>query len=685
MVLIPFLMTPKDGSAAAKKMTKMSKSDAQKSVSLNDEGENSAAFDGIPTESLEKQHEYFLSPPTFVSFEDTKLQRGIGAEGNGAGGFGSDIRMQNFARRDVSYADLSSIYGSWGTHKNKLSVGTGLINNQFSFDGQVALIGSNAYAAQSSSNMQSYFLSGAYYGAKSVLRANIFLGREGGDTNFEGVPESGSLAESHSLRLNRLANNPFEQTGGTDSYKQDHFQLLYTNALSDKFSFSGATQFSKGIGYYEQSHENAMLDENNRYDLLKKANPFNSSLNAVKSGDILRRRSAGVGFYSVHGAFNYKPATALQLTVGGAYNQFIAKHFDSALWVEGQTVATPVTYYKDDATKTNISVFGKTAYQLDDNKTTFSADVKYRQVNHDISTLDIDHLSKQKRAVAIGKQKEADVVEKYDGQNIPQLNFFNYELGVKHQLTTKDEVHASFAVVHKEPRYEDYMFARAGKANYTPEAEQVKNVQLGYRTNRQNVKAGVTAFGRFYKNQLIGGWGANLYDDNFDRNVGDSYRIGLELDGKVNIHPKLTWTTTGVISRNRISEFTAAEKVYKDAAISFSPDLVISNELAFKPMKRVEVAFINKYIGKQYKDNTQNESNTIDAFFVDDLRLSYTTSFKTIKNLGFTFLVNNVFGAAHKTNSVNTYNYVENGSVVTKDYYLPSNQPNFLLGVNMKF
>jgi iron complex outermembrane receptor protein len=90
-------------------------------------------------------------------------------------------------------------------------------------------------------------------------------------------------------------------------------------------------------------------------------------------------------------------------------------------------------------------------------------------------------------------------------------------------------------------------------------------------------------------------------------------------------------------------------------------------------------------MGKQYKDNTSNDNNAIADFFVNDIRLRYTTSFKYLKNIGATLLVNNIFGTLYGSSSSN-YNYVEKGFLVNKDYYFPQQiQRNFLLSLNVKF
>src|SRR5699024_6097248 len=110
-------------------------------------------------------------------------------------------------------------FGSYNTLKNTVSLGTGLINGKFSFDGRLSRIKSDGYIDRASSNLKSYFLSAAWYGENSLLRANVFSGKEKTYQAWNGVPE-------HMLDSNRTYNE-FNYQDQTDNYTQNHYQLLY--------------------------------------------------------------------------------------------------------------------------------------------------------------------------------------------------------------------------------------------------------------------------------------------------------------------------------------------------------------------------------------------------------------------------------------------------------------------------
>ena len=198
----------------------------------------------------------------------------------------------------------------------------------------------------------------------------------------------------------------------------------------------------------------------------------------------------------------------------------------------------------------------------------------------------------------------------------------------------------------------------------------------------------------FYKDQLVLTGKVNDVGEYIRQNVEDSYRYGLELDSKLQINNKLSWGLTASVSDNKIKNFTEYADDYDNGGqivnkythtdLSFSPKFVGSAELSFQPFKKTEIALLSKYVSEQYLDNTSNSQRRLDAFFVNDLRLRYNTSFKGVKNIGLTLLVNNVFSELYEANGY-TFSYMYGGTFTTENYYYPQAPGNFLLSLSLKF
>jgi len=168
----------------------------------------------------------------------------------------------------------------------------------------------------------------------------------------------------------------------------------------------------------------------------------------------------------------------------------------------------------------------------------------------------------------------------------------------------------------------------------------------------------------------------------------------LELDSKLNIIPQLSWAATASFSINKVKNFNEYvdnydtgdqnKNVYGTTDIAFSPNVVGSSELSYSPIKGGEIAFISKYVGKQYLDNTSNENRKLDAFFVNAARLHYGFSTKSVKNVGLTLLVNNLFSTLYSANGY-TYAYIDTQKRIDTNYYYPQATRNFLLSLSLGF
>ena len=611
-------------------------------------------INGIPLNDSESQGTFLVNLPDLASsINNIQIQRGVGTSTNGAGAFGASLNIQTTTRRDSAYAELNNTFGSFNTLKNTVSIGTGTIDNKFSFDGRLSRIKSDGYIDRASSDLKSYFLSGAYYGKNSLLRANVFSGTEKTYQAWNGVPQD--LLES-----NRTFNG-FTYDDQTDNYTQDHYQLLYSHSFSPKVAINTALHYTQGRGYYEEYKDDAALAG---YGL---ENVVIGGV-TIQSTDLVRRRWLDNDFYGATYSLIYTPSPVLNFTLGGAYNEYDGGHFGEVIWAQyASNSQIRERYYTGNGFKTDFNIFGKASYQL--GKASLFADLQYRRLNYTID----------------GTDKNRSTLNVADN-----LDFFNPKLGISYQLNDRSTFYTSFAVANKEPNRDDYVNA----LNLIPKAENLKNIEAGYRLGNQDFRAGINGFAMFYKDQLVLTGKVNDVGEYIRQNVPDSYRLGLELDGNWQISNRFSWAASAALSRNRIKNFseyiddydngTQIRNDYSDTDIAFSPSFIASSEFGFKPLPNAEIALISKYVSKQYLDNTSANSRSIDPFFVNDLRLSYNTAFNRVKNIGLTLLVNNVFAELYETNGY-TFSYVYDTVPTTENYYYPQAKQNFLLSLSLKF
>tara|TARA_R110002072_G_C7898422_1_gene529416 strand:- start:945 stop:1373 length:429 start_codon:yes stop_codon:yes gene_type:complete len=129
--------------------------------------------------------------------------------------------------------------------------------------------------------------------------------------------------------------------------------------------------------------------------------------------------------------------------------------------------------------------------------------------------------------------------------------------------------------------------------------------------------------------------------------------------------------------------FDILEIEHGETDIAFSPDFIASNEISYQLFNSLEVALLSRYISDQYLDNTSNEDRKLDAYFVNDVRLSYKIPSKLIKEATVRLLVNNVFSENYASNGY-TYSYIYE-ETITENFVYPQAFRNYLVSLNLKF
>ena len=649
-------------------------------------------INGIPYNDSESQGAIFVDIPDFAtSVNNIQVQRGVGTSTNGAGAFGGSINIQTATRRDTAYAELNNSAGSYNTVKNTVNIGTGLLGGHFAFDGRLSRIQSDGYIDRAASNLKSYYLTGTYYGKTSTIRANVFTGYERTYQAWNGVPDyiigdntlPGNRRYNELGEISKIKNEYYNDQ--VDDYKQNHYQLFYDQYLSSILSFSIGLHYTKGSGYYEEYRKND--DLKSTYGIT----PVTVGGETIEKTNLVRRRWLDNDFYGTTFSLNYKPGK-LNFILGGAYNQYDGDHIGNVLYTEKSAGIPPnFEYYRNNSKKNDFNIFGRAEYTA--GKFLLYADMQYRNVYYRIYGPD---------------NKQQFVNETVTN------NFFNPKAGVTYNINDRNNVYFSFAVANREPNRNDYTDVLAGQAK--PKAENLKDFELGYRTTQNNFSVGINGYYMLYKNQLVITGQLNDVGSQIRKNVDDSYRAGVEVDARIKFTNQLNWGLNATLSKNKIKNLNQAltaydinydviapvQQQFKNTDIAFSPSLIAGSELVYSPIKNGSIALISKYVGKQYLDNTGNVNPTgittspdvannpyavnrfLKAYFVNDLRLRYNFTTKTLKNIGLGLLVNNIFSAKYESNGA-TYGDVENGTLVNYNYFFPQAPINFLASVNVRF
>jgi iron complex outermembrane receptor protein len=614
-------------------------------------------LNGIPYNDAESQGMFLVNLPDFASSVGSiQIQRGVGTSSNGAGAFGATLNLSTNEFREEKYAEINNSYGSFSTWKNTVKLGSGLLGDHFTIDARLSRISSDGYVDRASTDLQSFYLSGAYLTEKSSLRLNIFSGKEKTYQAWNGILQS--EAKGPNRRYNSAGTekpgSPYNNE--TDNYQQDHYQLFFNHSLSGQWSFNTAAFLTRGRGYYEQyKAEEDYAD----YGL---DNPvINGS--PVTSTDLIRQLWLDNYFYGGIYSVQYKQK-ATNITAGGAITQYDGDHYGRIIWAN--TGITPGhEWYNNRARKSDINAYAKWTQALNARWQSF-LDLQYRTVDYRIS----------------GFRNNPGI------STDNRYHFFNPKLGISYAHQGW-QAFASIALANKEPNRDDF---EAGLTQQ-PKPEQLQDLEIGVEKANNSYSWGATFYYMKYRNQLVLTGQINDVGAYARTNIDRSYRMGIELQGSYKFSNWLKLTGNLTLSENKVIDF---EEFYDDydegnqksvqydkTDISFSPSVMGSVSAILTPVKNGEIALIGKYVGRQYLDNTSNKNRSLDAFYTQDLRLSYTVKGKAVKDMTMIFQFNNLFNKLYEPNGY-TFSYIYNQELTTENYVYPMAGINFMGGVNIR-
>jgi len=614
-------------------------------------------LNGIPYNDAESQGTYFVDIPDISSsLNSIQIQRGVGTSSNGAGAFGATINLSTNEVNKEKYAEFNNSYGSFNTWKNTLKVGSGLLAKHFLIDARVSKITSDGYIDRATSDLKSFYVSGAYINNNnSSLRFNIISGKEKTYQAWYGIPES-------YLDSNRTYNYAGTEKPGTpyanetDNYKQTHYQLFYNQKINSLVSFNIGAFLSRGKGYYEEYRAAQRFSDYNLPDVV-------NGTDTADSTDLTRRLWLDNYFYgSIFSLQYHKNKT--QLTFGGGWTKYDGKHYDIVTWAQ-QGFPADYTYFNSTAQKNDLNFYAKVMQSFGSGFTGF-LDLQERFVKYKIDGFE--------------SHPDLSVTKNY--------SFFNPKAGISFNKNNY-QAYVSFSVAAKEPNRDDF---EAG-VSQIPKPEILYDTELGIEKKDEAVNYGVTFYYMYYHNQLVNTGKINDVGAYTRTNAPESYRAGIELQADAALAKWVNVLGNISFSKNKIKDFTEyvdnydngtqKENIYHNTDISFSPGVVASAGINFIPIKNGEINLQSKYVGRQFLDNTSHISRSIDPYFVENVRLSYSVLKKVFKEVNFVFQLNNVFNKKYESNGY-TYNYIYGGDFTVENYYYPMAGTNFMAAINIK-
>ena len=620
----------------------------------SDQSRVNVTINGVPYNDSESMSVYWVNLPDFASsIESIQIQRGVGTSTNGSAAFGGSVNIQTNAASDVALFEINNSLGSFNTVKNSVSFSTGFINDKFELSGRLSRIKSGGYIDRSGSKLRSYFLQGIYKDSNTLIKLLNFAGHEITDQAWFGI-------DSSTLESNRRYNPAgeyYDKNGNVlyydnqdDNYKQDHYQLHWNQDYENGWISNFGLHYTYGRGFFE--NYNLAFDSN--------------------SSDNIDRRWLDNDFYGLIFSFNNN-SDNYNAIIGGSYNKYEGEHFGEYLWNAGSNELSNFKerFYSDYGNKSELNFYAKLDYYLSKNLSIYG-DLQYRNINYN--------------AIITPYSVISGYVEQGYDKIDKKFNFFNPKIGLNYNHNENNQFYISYARAQREPTRADY-------ASGSPNPEKLDDFELGWRRNFNSFSINLNAFYMLYDDQLVLTGERDINGYEIRTNVGESYRLGLEIDTKLFINSSLDIESNLSISENKnknlFFSFDGELKNYGNTDIAYSPKFIANNIINFYPNDKTSVSLRSNYISEQFFAQTNSPISKLDSFFTNDLNLSheiYLNDF--VDELKIKLLINNIFDLEYTSyGGYYTYDIPEGNSLKTYEgtYYYPQSGINLLLGLDIKF
>ncbi len=603
-------------------------------------------INGIPYNDAESLGTFWVDLPDFSSsVENLQVQRGIGTSVNGSSAFGASINILTDKISKDPFFESNNTFGSYNTFKNTLRFSTGLINEVFEFSGRLSKIDSDGYIDRSTSDLKSYFLQFSYKKENTLIKFLNFGGHEITYHAWNGI-DGETLQNDRRFNPSGLYTdlNGVQQfhEDELDNYKQDHFQLHWSEIINNNFTSNLGLNLTNGKGYYEQYNENG-------------------------NEDFITRKWLDNQFIVVNYSLKYSK-NKHNIILGSTYSEYDGDHFGETIWSQNSgDIEFTDLFYSGNGLKKDFSNFIKSVFQISSRLSMYT-DFQLRKINYntDGSTSNIPELKLDKK-----------------------YSFFNPKFGLNFKLNKKNRLYFSAAKAFREPTRSDY------ENNFNIKPEELIDFELGWSLNSNTIILNTNLYYMNYENQLVLTGALDDVGSPIRENSGKSYRAGIEIESAFKVSEKINLAGNVSFSENKnldyVSRFDGELMNLGDTDISYSPSFISSLAINYSPNSKLDLSLLNKHVGEQFMSNNGSSFSKLDSYSVTDLNFRYTfDELYLFDELSINLLINNLFSAEYVSNGYYyTYDdtWTDENMITTIEGtgYYPQATRNFLFGIGIKF
>ena len=614
----------------------------------------------VPLNDGESQGVFWVNMTDMSSsLSQVEVQRGVGTSTNGSASFGASLNMRtDGGEMDRSRFTIAFNGGMYNTFREMADAHV-VLPGRWVANARFSKVNSDGFLYHSTSDLLSYYGDFGWYGRKTQVVARLFGGKERTAQAWEGV----DYETAYGINGADRRTNPADSLNW-DSYAQQHAQIAVTHRFTPQWSLNATLHYTHGKGNYEQYKKKkysywGLGDSGKSYGFYQKW------LDNHFAGAVLSAKYI---------------SEAVDAQFGAAANDYIGAHWGILDYLETPS-ATPLPfhyeYYRNRSNKIDANAYAKVNWRVINRaqeKLSLYADLQYRFIRYMMRGMSDDSM-----------------------MDLPfdkDFHFFNPKAGLTYQ-NRGHLLSGSFAIANREPsraNYTENIYYDAATKSYIgkmPEAERLYDYELGYQYAHPRFNIGLNLYFMDYDNQLVLTGKVNDVGNQSTTNVKDSYRMGMEFTTGVKFTRWFRWEGNIVLSRNKIRNYTETitrydenwewvgeeEVFFKETTIAFSPSVTAMSLFTFDIAGFVGTIQTN-VVGKQYLDNTQNETAVLKAYTTTNVNLQYNLPTKKwgegkqgVPEVKLLCQINNIFNAKYASNGGSDCSYFQNGKACWPWYY----------------
>ena len=579
-----------------------------------DQSRIAVMLDGVSLNDNESHQVYWVDHGDILSDASVvEIQRGIGNSLYGAAAFGGSVNVVTQITHHREQFAVSSSIGAYNTRKYRAQYFSNeMLDSKVHFTSRFTLLQSDGYRDDSQSDQQSFFGGIEYQSGKITHQFRALIGKEVSRLQWDGI--SRDMVDDRIKRTGKMGwTTPF-----TDDFLQQIYSLNSFYPIRKNLVFRNTAYLVTGSGFYEVAKSSVDFYSYN----LDINDTWTDEDESAMSTDLLRRK------WITNQYFGTTPMITIEMTdfrfdVGAELRKYTGHHYGEVSNFSDVTLTSIMPdwfrYYDFDGEKSSATLFAQTLWNANE-RTIVTGDLQYQ--HHDWALIQ----------QPIGHFNGVDIAAKWD--------FFNPRLGFTYKVDNLTTVFGSYGTAQKEPS--DSQIINADDVWDVPKAaqpEKVFDTELGFSHKKTFHSIKLNYYHMTYQNEII----SDIYD--FEETEFNIVTADETIHKGIEFELVFKPVETLVLEMNgSITSATYHTGTHKQNQLPNVPQELVNLTVQYSPEPFTGISVISKYVGRQFIDNANTKSLSIDPRWTTDLGWWLTSDMWTVR-----IKVNNVFDTLYET------------------------------------